>query len=215
MTLLIAGGDVHTVDAHDTVHPGGWILVEGSKIADTGPASSEPDADNRIDASGCVVVPGFINTHQHPWYCLFKGLGSGMRLEQWIQNLLAPAARGLTPADLEASSRLGCLEMVLSGTTTCFNHSVSSLDEEGVEATLRPVEELGMRQVLAKEIRPDGLDDQLALAEAVHTRWDGSADGESRSRSSSNPPRTGSRWGLAPRSSCSAATSWRGVSASA
>jgi 5-methylthioadenosine/S-adenosylhomocysteine deaminase len=177
MKLLIAGGDVHTVDAQDTVHPGGWVLVDGSRIGGTGPAGSEPDADERIDASGCVVVPGLVNTHQHPWYCLFKGLGSGMRLEQWIQNLLAPAARALTPADLEASSRLGCLEMVASGTTTCFNHSVSSLDDTGVNATLRPVEESGMRQVLAKEIRPDPLDEQLALAEAVHARWDGAADG--------------------------------------
>lgn len=177
MTLLIAGGDVHTVDAQDTVHPGGWVLVDGSRIASAGPAGSEPDADERIDASGCVVVPGLVNTHQHPWYCLFKGLGSGMRLEQWIQNLLAPAAHALTPADLEASSRLGCLEMVVSGTTTCFNHSVSSLDETGVDATLRPVEESGMRQVLAKEIRPDPLEEQLALAQAVHARWDGAADG--------------------------------------
>lgn len=178
MSPLISGGEVHTVNAEDTVHPGGWVLVEGSTIAGVGPAGSQPSgADERIDASGCIVVPGFVNTHQHPWYCLFKGLGSGMRLEQWIQNLLAPAAAALLPPDLEAGSRLGCLEMVASGTTTCLNHSVSSLDEAGVEATLRPVEESGMRQVLAKEIRPEPLADQLALAEAVHERWHGAAGG--------------------------------------
>jgi len=178
MALLIAGGEVHTVDRDGTVLPGGWVLVEGSRIAGVGPAGSEPrDPGDRVDASGCIVVPGFANTHQHPWYCLFKGLGSGMRLEQWIQNLLAPTARALRPPDLEAGSRLGCLEMVASGSTTCLNHSVSSLDEEGVEATLRPVVESGMRQVLAKEIRPDPLDDQLALAEAVHARWHGAAGG--------------------------------------
>lgn len=178
MSLLITGGEVHTVDPKDTVHPAGWVLVEGSTIAAVGPAGSEPaDAADRLDATGCIVVPGFVNTHQHPWYCLFKGLGSGMRLEQWIQNLLVPTARALLPPDLEASSRLGCLEMVASGTTTCLNHSVSNLDEERVEATLRPVEESGMRQVLAKEIRPDPLDDQLMLAESVHKRWHGASGG--------------------------------------
>lgn len=178
MSLLITGGEVHTVDAVGTVHPAGWVLVEGSKIAGVGPVGSEPaDAATRIDASGCIVVPGLVNTHQHLWYCLFKGLGSGMRLEQWIQNLLVPTASALLPPDLEASSRLGCLEMIASGTTTCLNHSVSNLDDAGVEATLRPVEESGMRQVLAKEIRPDPLEDQLALAEAVHERWHGAADG--------------------------------------
>jgi 5-methylthioadenosine/S-adenosylhomocysteine deaminase len=177
MALLISGGEVHTVDPEGTVHPGGWVLVEDSKIAGVGPAGSEPGTGDRIDASGSIVVPGFINTHQHPWYNLFKGLGSGMRLEQWIQNLLAPTARALQPADLEASMRLACVEMVGSGTTTCLNHSVSNLDEEGVEATLRPVEESGMRQVLAKEIRPDPIEAQIDLAEAVHKRWHGSADG--------------------------------------
>jgi 5-methylthioadenosine/S-adenosylhomocysteine deaminase len=177
-TLLIRGGEVHTVDADDRVLAGGWVLVEGSAIAAVGPAGAEPDgADEVIDASGGIVVPGFVNTHQHLWYCLFKGLGGGMRLEQWIQNLLAPAARALRPPDLEAGSRLACLEMIASGTTTCFHHSVSELDEEGVEATLRPSVESGMRQVLAKEIRPQGLEDQLALAEAVHVRWDGAAEG--------------------------------------
>lgn len=175
--VLIAGGEVHTVDPHGTVHPGGWVLVEGSKIAGVGAAGSEPAACERIDAAGCIIVPGFVNTHQHPWYNLFKGLGSGMRLEQWIQNLLVPTARALQPADLEASMRLACVEMVGSGTTTCLNHSVSNLDEESVEATLRPVKEAGMRQVLAKEIRPDPIDAQLELAEAVHDRWHGSADG--------------------------------------
>ena len=178
-TLLISGGEVHTVDAAGTVLPGGWVLVEGSSIAAVGPAGEEPDAgaDRTIDASGCVVVPGFVNTHQHLWYCLFKGLGGGMRLEQWIGNLLAPTARALQPADLEAGSRLACLEMVESGTTTCLHHSVSSLDEEAVEATLRPSMESGMRQVLAKEIRPEPLEDQLSLAEALHGRWDGAAGG--------------------------------------
>ncbi len=178
MTVLISGGEVHTVDAEGTVHPGGWVLIDGTRIAGTGPAGSEPAGDGeRIDASGCIVVPGFVNTHQHPWYNLFKGLGSGMLLEQWIQNLLVPTARALRPQDLEASSRLGCLEMVASGTTTCLNHSVAPLDEGGVEATLRPVEESGMRQVLAKEIRPDPLQDQLDLAAAVHERWDEAAGG--------------------------------------
>jgi 5-methylthioadenosine/S-adenosylhomocysteine deaminase len=176
--LLITGGEVHTVDAADTVLRDGWVLVDGSAIAAVGPAGHEPeDADESIDASGCIVVPGFVNTHQHLWYSLFKGLGGGMRLEQWIQNLLAPTARALEPRDLEAGSRLACLEMVASGTTTCLHHSVTNLDEEGVEATLRPSVQAGMRQVLAKEIRPNPLDDQLALAEAVHARWDGAADG--------------------------------------
>lgn len=177
-TLLIDGGHVVTADAAGSEHPGGYVLVRGSRIVETGPAGAAPaDVDERIDATGCIVVPGLINTHQHPWYCLFKGLGAGMLLEQWIGNLLEPTARAMQPADLEVSSRLGCLEMIASGTTTCLNHSVTATDEAAVEATLRPVAELGMRQVFAKEVRPDGLEEQLALAEGLHGTWDGAADG--------------------------------------
>jgi hypothetical protein len=42
MTLLITGGDVHTVDSAGTVHPKGWVLVEESTIAGVGPPGSEP-----------------------------------------------------------------------------------------------------------------------------------------------------------------------------
>jgi 5-methylthioadenosine/S-adenosylhomocysteine deaminase len=177
-TLLIEGGHVFTADDDGTEHEDGFVLVRGDRIVAVGAREDAPSgADERLDASGCIVVPGLVNTHQHPWYCLFKGLGDGMLLEQWIGNLLEPTARAMTVADLEVGSRLGCLEMIASGTTTCLNHSVTATDEDAVEASLRPVAEMGMRQVFAKEVRPDPLEDQLALAEAVHARWHGAADG--------------------------------------
>jgi cytosine/adenosine deaminase-related metal-dependent hydrolase len=91
MGVLISGGEVHTVDAEGTVFPGGWVLVEDSQIAAVGPAGSEPaEADERIDASGCVVVPVLVDTHQDLWYCLLK-------------------------RDLEAGTRLACLEWSCRG----------------------------------------------------------------------------------------------------
>ena len=125
-TLLIEGGHVFTADADGSEYPGGFVLIRGDRIAAVGAGEDAPaQADERVDATDCVVVPGFINTHQHPWYCLFKDLGSGMLLEQWIGNLLEPTARAMRPADLEVASRLACLEMIASGTTTCLNHSVT------------------------------------------------------------------------------------------
>jgi 5-methylthioadenosine/S-adenosylhomocysteine deaminase len=177
--LLVTGGTVVTMDGELRIHPDGFVLVRDGEIAALGPRSelaTETPAEH-IDARGCVVVPGLINTHQHHWYNLFKGLGGGMLLEQWIQNLLAPTAAAIEPADLEASGRLACLEMLGTGTTTCLNHSVTVTDHAAVEATLRPVSESGMRQLFAKEVRPGSLDDQLALAEEVHRRWDGAGEG--------------------------------------
>lgn len=179
--VLIEGGAVVTMDAERSRHVDGYVLVRGSEIAAVGSRSELDPADatgaTRVDAGGCVVVPGLINTHQHHWYNLFKGLGAGMLLEQWIQNLLKPTAEAITAAEIEIAGRLACLEMLGTGTTACLNHSVTASDHEAVAATLTPVVEAGMRQLFAKEVRPRDLDVQLALAEEVHERWHGAADG--------------------------------------
>ena len=181
-SLLVDGGVVVTMDSERTRFSPGFVEIRDGAITAVGPSTDgglQPadDAGDRLDAAGCIVVPGLINTHQHHWYNLFKGLGGGMLLEQWIQNLLAPTAAAMTPADFEASSRLACLEMLATGTTSCLNHSVTATGLEEVEATLAPVIESGMRQLFAKEVRPPDLDSQLELAAEVHDRWEGAGGG--------------------------------------
>jgi 5-methylthioadenosine/S-adenosylhomocysteine deaminase len=179
--LLIEGGAVVSMDGERSRHSDGYVLLEGAEIAAVGSrADLDPavaSAATRVDARGCVVVPGLINTHQHHWYNLFKGLGAGMLLEQWIQNLLKPTAEAITPAEIEVAGRLASLEMLGTGTTTCLNHSVTASDHDAVAATLTPVIDSGMRQLFAKEVRPNDLDGQLGLAQEVHTRWHGAGEG--------------------------------------
>ncbi|HEX5956093.1 MAG TPA: amidohydrolase family protein, partial [Solirubrobacterales bacterium] len=180
-SVLVEGGTVVTMDAARTRHDDGYVLVRDGAIAEIGRRSelsqSAVEDTLRLDATGCVVVPGLINTHQHHWYNLFKGLGGGMLLEQWIQNLLRPTAEAIGPPEVEIASRLACLEMLLSGTTACLNHSVTATDEEVIAATVEPVVDSGMRQLFAKEVRPHDLEGQLALAEHVHRSWNGAGDG--------------------------------------
>ncbi|HZU08092.1 MAG TPA: amidohydrolase [Chloroflexota bacterium] len=181
--ILIQGGYVVTVDGARRVFDPGYVATEGQRIAAVGPSSAAPapdDFDEVIDARGCIVVPGFINTHQHHWYNLFKGLGRGMLLERWIRELLVPAGAQLGRAEMEVSSRLACLEMLGTGTTTCLNHQVTSTDEALAQAILEPVIESGMRQVFAKEVRPQPLAEQLELAKQVHRTWDGAGQGRVR-----------------------------------
>lgn len=173
-SVLISNGTVVPVDGSRTVFDPGFVRIEDGVITSVGEGRSSTDsADVVIDASQSVVIPGFINTHQHHWYNLFKGLGEGMLLEQWISDLLVPAGKSLEPEDLGTASSLSCLEMIRSGTTTSINHMVSSTTEPHVDAVLSAVERMGMRQVFAKEIRAWDLDDQLAQAESLHGRWNG------------------------------------------
>ncbi|WP_437543734.1 amidohydrolase family protein [Sorangium sp. So ce367] len=63
---LIRAGIIYTADASDRVLPGGWILVEGDQIAAIGGKDApEPKADQIIDASRYMVLPGMINAHWH------------------------------------------------------------------------------------------------------------------------------------------------------
>jgi 5-methylthioadenosine/S-adenosylhomocysteine deaminase len=178
--LLVAGGTVVTMDRERRLFADGYVLVRDGEITAVGAAADLPDPGEdveRVDATGCIVVPGFVNAHQHHWYALFKGLGAGLLLEDWVAELLLPTAAAITPADLEAAGRLACLEMLSSGTTAFLNHSVTPTAEPEVAATIAPALETGIRQLFAKEIRPERLDEQLALAEHVHGTWNGAGDG--------------------------------------
>ena len=142
--------------------------------------------DEVIDASGCIVLPGLINMHQHHWYTLFKGAADGYLLEDWVSDFLLPVSRHLTVEAMRVSSTIAGMEMLATGTTCSFNHSVTTTTPDLVDASIAPQRDLGIRQVYAKELRcrtrgnpnhPLSLDDALAEFEEEHRRWDGTSAG--------------------------------------
>jgi 5-methylthioadenosine/S-adenosylhomocysteine deaminase len=189
---LIAGGYVVTVDPARTVFPGGYVAIDGAKIAAVGSSTQTPARDGFeevIDARGCIVVPGLINMHQHHWYTLFKGLADGMLLEDWVTDFLLPLSLKLDADAMAVSSTLAGLEMLATGTTCSLNHSVTTTTPDLVKASIEPQAALGIRQVYAKELRcrtpgnprhPLSLDEALAAFDEEVTRWDGANDGRVR-----------------------------------
>jgi 5-methylthioadenosine/S-adenosylhomocysteine deaminase len=190
---LLTNGYVVTVDRNRAVHPSGFIHVEGERIAAVGPMSElgGRTADEVIDLHGMVVTPGLINLHNHHWASLFKNTGEGLLLEPWLDQVTIPLMMQLTNEALRVSSYLGAIEMIRTGTTCSLNHIVNVNDEESFAAICEPVPEVGIRQLVTKEIRqtPDppfsnaypafkhvrSLDEELALAESCLDRWDGHA----------------------------------------
>ena len=142
--------------------------------------------DTVIDASGCIVTPGLINMHQHHWYTLFKGIADGLLLEDWVTDILLPLSLKLDTEAMRVSSYLAAMEMLATGTTCSFNHSVTTTTADTVRATIEPQAEVGIRQVFAKELRcktpgnprhPLSLDEALADFEVEVRRWNGQRDG--------------------------------------
>jgi 5-methylthioadenosine/S-adenosylhomocysteine deaminase len=190
-TKLLSDGYVVTVDGDRRVFPRGYVRTSGDRIDAVGPMDELGDAtaDEVIDCRGMVVTPGLINMHNHHWGSLFKNTGDGLLLEPWLDQVIVPLLMQLTPELLRVSSYLAAIEALRTGTTCQLNHVVNVNDEVSFAAICEPVPEVGIRQVVTKELRhtPDppfsttypaephvrGLDDELALAEDTVRRWNG------------------------------------------
>lgn len=189
---LIRNGHVVTVDGQRNVFAGGFVAIEGGRIAQTGPADKAPPAERFetiIDATGCIVTPGLINLHQHHWYTLFKGMADGMLLEDWVSGLLLPLSLNMNDEAMRVASAIAAMEMLSTGTTTSLNHSVTTTTPEMVRASIEPVAAIGLRHIFGKELRcrtpgnprhPLNLDEALAAYEEEYRRWDGTSDGRVR-----------------------------------
>src|SRR5581483_2428116 len=188
---LLTNGYVVTVDGERAVHPNGFVHVEGERISAVGPMSDlgGRTADETIDLHGMLAMPGLINLHNHHWASLFKNTGEGLLLEAWLDEVTIPLLLQLTNETLRVASYFGAIEMLRTGTTCSLNHIVNVNDEESFAAICEPLPEVGIRQLVTKEIRqtPDppfsdaypayphvrSLDEELDLAARCVERWDG------------------------------------------
>lgn len=141
---------VITMDAQRRIIGNGAVAVRGGRILAVG-SRSEIDrrfqAKQRLDRPQAVLAPGLINTHAHAAMSLFRGLADDVPLEDWLRKFIFPAeARNLTPDFVRWGTRLACLEMMLSGTTTYAD--MYYFEDVVAEAT----KEAGMRGVLGETI---------------------------------------------------------------
>jgi 5-methylthioadenosine/S-adenosylhomocysteine deaminase len=131
-------------------------------------------ARQRLDRPDAILAPGLIDTHTHAAMSLFRGIADDLRLQDWLEHYIFPAeARNVTPEFVRWGTRLGCLEMLLSGTTTYTD--MYYFEDVAAEAT----KEAGMRGVLGETIigfpSPDAKTpaDALAFTDRYLTRFHG------------------------------------------
>ena len=151
MKLLIKNGHVIRWNAQGRVEqlPNHHVLIEGNHILDvTSDAPPALQADETIDASGCAVIPGLINTHHHLYQSLTRCLKSvqNAKLFDWLNGLYEVWQR----IDFEAvklGSQISLAEMLLSGCTTTNDMFYVYPRESDVkaEAVIEGATELGMR----------------------------------------------------------------------
>lgn len=151
MSILIDRiGLLVTNDPHAGAGPLGLlrdaaVVTEGERIAWVGPASRAPAADERIDASGRCVLPGFVDSHTH---LVFAGdraeeFAARMRGEPYaaggIRTTVA-ATRAAPEEELARNARRLAAEALASGTTTMEVKSGYGLTIRDEERSLRVAE---------------------------------------------------------------------------
>ena len=171
------GRYVVTMDPQRRVIENGAIAIRGERILAAGPKSEieqRYQARQHLDRPDAILAPGLIDPHPHAAMSLFRGIADDLRLQEWLEHYIFPAeARNVTPEFVRWGTRLGCLEMMLSGTTTYTD--MYYFEDVVAEAT----KEAGMRGVLGETIigfpSPDAKSpaDALAFTDRFLTRFHG------------------------------------------
>ena len=156
MSVLLKHAYVVTVDRDRRVIPDGWIHVEGDSIAALGPMDELGDrtADEEIDLHGMLAMPGLLNGHMHHWGTLFKNTGEGLLLEPWLDEVALPLL--LQPHDTTTCASRPTWTPSRSCTPARpapLNHIVNVNDHESMKAICEPVLDVGIRQMVTKELR--------------------------------------------------------------
>jgi len=142
---------IAVMDDKRTVIEGGDILIENDIIKSVGKniSTNATEKIRVIDASDCVVLPGFVNTHHHLYQTLTRNVKAvqDAKLFDWLVHLYEIWAR-LNPEVVSISTQLGLGELLLTGCTTStdqFYVFPSGQPSNLIDYQIEAAREVGMR----------------------------------------------------------------------
>jgi len=125
----------------------GGLFVRDNVIEVVGRTDELPEeADQVIDASGMIVLPGLINTHHHLYQTLTRALPGAQDVElfDWLTRLY-PVWGEMNDEAVYTSAFIGMAELALSGCTTTTDHLYIYPNDSSLDSTIRAAQELGLR----------------------------------------------------------------------
>jgi len=183
-SILIKKGTLVIMDRNGSVIRGDLLIRDG-RIAGIGEKLDEI-ADETIDASGCAVLPGFVQTHIHLCQTLFRGAADDLSLIDWLKKRIWLMEAAHTTQSIRAAAQLGIAELIKGGTTCALTMETVRHTEE----VFRVVEETGFRATVGKcmmdkgENVPAGLleETQASIRESLDLirNWHGKSEGRIR-----------------------------------
>ncbi|WP_254525539.1 5'-deoxyadenosine deaminase [Natrinema caseinilyticum] len=165
----------------ETVLDDGSVVVDGSRIEAVGRRAEIVDRyPDREERSYNVLLPGLVGGHIHSVQSLGRGIADDSELLDWLFEYILPMEASLSETEMEIAAKLGYLEMIESGTTTCIDHlSVNHADRAFEAAGTMGIRGL-LGKVMMDQRSPEGLDeatdDALAETERLIRTYHGSFD---------------------------------------
>lgn len=181
---IFHGGTIVALDPAGTIRRAD-ILIEDRVIREIGGPFDNAGAA-RVDCTGALVLPGFVQAHVHLSQALFRGLAEEADLLRWLERKIWPLEAAHTAASLAASARFGLAEVIRTGTTTICDMGAM----RHAEVLAQTVADSGVRAVVSRLLMDQGEGVPSALIEPaaqgladatqLAKRFDGAADGRLR-----------------------------------
>ena len=168
MKTAYVNATIVTLNEKNEVLKNGYIIVEEDQIIEvqSGALPSEKQVDQVIDLHGKWILPGLVNTHTHVLMSILRGIGDDMLLKPWLETRIWPLESQFTPELAVASTELGLLEMVKSGTTTFSDmFNPIGVDQDSI---MEAVRKSGMRAAVSRTLFSFGTkeEEKKAIQEA-------------------------------------------------
>jgi cytosine/adenosine deaminase-related metal-dependent hydrolase len=122
------------------------VLIDGERISDVAPRLAVDDADV-VDASGMIVLPGFVDTHRHVWQTQLRTVATDWSLFDYFAQMRLMYSAFYEPDDVYLGNHVGALEAVSSGITTLVDHCHILHTPEHSDEAVRGLDESGIRAV--------------------------------------------------------------------
>jgi len=145
---LIKNGIVLTQDAQLGEMAGADVLIEDDRIVAVARGLSA-DGAQVIDATGDIVIPGFIDTHRHTWETSIRTCAPDYALITYFSAILDQFAPRYRPEDVHAANAWGALECINAGITTLVDWSHIMNTPDHADAAVQGLHETGIRSVFA------------------------------------------------------------------
>jgi cytosine/adenosine deaminase-related metal-dependent hydrolase len=143
--VIIEGAHVVTVSGDE--YAGGHVVVEGDRITAVGPGPA-PRAPGAavVDGSGCLLTPGLVDTHQHLYQWVTRGLAVDATLFEWLTTLY-PVWAGIDEDTVHAAASGALVQLARTGCTTTTDHHYVFPRDGGdlLAAEIRAAAEVGLR----------------------------------------------------------------------